>query len=1057
TAMPRSGGAYYYVNQGLGADSVPTFEEKAQKYGIADSGYTTHAAFFDYDQDGDLDLYVLNAAMEEQRYTRLLPKRTEGEAANTDHLYRNEGDGSFTDVSAEAGIQIEGYGLGVGITDINKDGWPDIYVANDFASNDLFYVNNGDGTFTNRIDRYLKHQSYSAMGADLADVNNDARTDIMVLDMLPWRNPRLRLVPTSPQYSSPARARRFGYAPQYDRNTLQLNNGVSPAGHLTFSEIAQLAGVDATGWSWAPLLADFDNDGDRDLFVSNGYGKDVTNLDILSGRQKMVPYGGDRKTREKAFLEATEDLPSIHLPNRFFENDGHPGRGSEQSLHFTDRTGAWATRRSGISNGAAFADLDRDGDLDLVTNNLNEEATVLENQASKRDSSHALQVRLYGPDGNRAGFGTRLTLYDDGTTQYHHHSTYRGYQSTVGQRIHFGLGADSTADSLEVIWPDDSRQLLTDIDAGQVLPLHYEDASPPPGEESSQNSGPAHTSSPLFDAVAAERGLDYAHTERPSQRRSQNPLLPHVFTKNEPGVAVGDVNGDGRDDVFVGADRGDAPALLLQAAPGQFTRRSLSMDPSFEDMGALFFDADGDGDQDLYVVSGGDAGPASSSAYQDRLYLNDGQGRFRRAPSGALPEMSASGSVVTAADYDRDGDLDLFVGGRVRPGDYPMPPRSYLLRNDSDKNQVQFVDVTTDVAPDLANVGLVSDALWTDYNNDGQVDLLLAGEWMPITLFRHSDTRFTEVTSAVGLEGTTGWWNSLAAGDFDRDGDMDYVAGNLGLNTKYETASSTPVRVYAKDIDKNGDLDPILTRYVDGTEVPAHSRGEFVEQIPEMKSRFPTYREYGKATIDEVLPPSEQKEAYVREAVRFETSYLENTDGHTFEVRSLPMRTQTAPVFGIMSGDYDGDGALDLLMVGNWYAPEEENGRADAFIGAYLRGDGTGHFRYESYSTSGFFVDGDAKGLAEVGTGEGNALVLAAQNDGPFRAFSTRGRTARAVSLHARDRYAHLSYGDGETRKVEFYRGSSYLSQSSRVLYVPPEVEKTVIHEADGNQRTVRP
>jgi len=1041
-----------YVNQGLGAGSIPTFEEQAAAYGIADPAYTTHAAVFDYNQDGALDLYVLNTSATTPGGGRAGRQRqgAQRRSATADRLYRNEGNGTFTDVSDAAGIQHEGYGLGLAVSDINTDGRPDIYVANDFITPDLLYVNNGDGTFTDRSGQFLKHQSYSAMGVDVADFNNDARTDIMVLDMLPQDPRRQRLI-------SHGGVRHDGTL-QYGHNTLQLNNGSTPDGGHRFSEIGQLAGVEATGWSWAPLLADFDNDGDRDLFVSNGHGELVTHLDFVRRREQTQFSGNEQEGRTRLF-EALRDLPEVSIPNRFFENAGTPGEAPQASLKFTERTEAWAATRPGISNGAAFADLDQDGDLDLVTNNVNAEATLLENQVSERNGANALRVDLHGPEGNRAGLGAKVTVSNDGRTQYADHSPYRGYQSTVQGTLHFGLGADSTADSLSVVWPDGTSRCFTDVAANQVLDVHYDsttDAASAPSASRADTGSPRDRSS-LFRAVSrAERGLDHRHRGMNVPDFQMNPLLPHRYSQNGPGMAVGDVDGNGLDDVFIGADPKRRRVLYRQVEPGRFEEQPLTMVRSHEDMGALFFDAEGDGDLDLYVVSGGNAGPPDNNrnTYQDRLYLNDGTGAFSRA-KGALPNITASGSVVTAADYDEDEDLDLFVGGRIRARHYPLPPRSYLLRNDSGADGVQFTDVTSEGAPELVDPGLVTDARWTDFNGDGRVDLIVVGEWMPIRFFRNEDGRLTEVTDSTGLPNTSGWWNSLAAGDFDRDGDMDYVAGNLGLNTRYEASPSEPVRVHAKDFDKNDTVDPVLSRYIQGTSYPAHGRQEIKEKMLGMMRRFPTHRAYAEATFDDLFTDSELDGAYVAEAVRFETSYLENQGDGTFEIRALPMRTQTAPVFGVRTGDYDADGHLDLLMVGNWYAPDRETGRADAFVGAFLQGDGTGRFDYMSYTESGFLVDGDAKGLAEVETGTGAPLVLVTQNEGPLRAFARTTGDQRSVPLQPLDRYALLTFEDGSTQKKEFSHGSTYLSQSSRVLRVPEGVTELELYSSDGTRRTM--
>ena len=1033
-----------YVHQGVGADSIPIFEERAAEYGVADTGYSTFAAFVDYDKDRDLDLYVLNTATVQRRGRPARSRSGSAPAANRDRLYRNEGNGTFTEVTDSAGIGGEGYGLGLAISDVNEDGWPDIYTANDIYTRDRLYLNQGDGTFAERGRTYLRHQSYSAMGVDIADVNNDAHNDIFVLDMLPQDPHRRRMI-------SNVGARSEGIW-QYGRNTLQLHNGHGPNGPLPFSEIGQLAGLEATGWSWAPLLADYDNDGDRDLFVSNGFGELVTHLDFAE-RRSQPPFSGRRADRRASLYEALADLPKVDLPNRFFENLDPSDEAVPTRWQFAERTETWGPSRAGISNGAAFADLDRDGDLDLVTNNINREATLLENRASSHEAARALRVDLHGPEGNRAGLGAEITLTNGGETQYYDHSPYRGYQSTVEEGAHFGLGADSTADTLRVAWPDGTTQRYTDVAANQVLDVYYDSADTSP--DTPPTSAPDSAAAPFFRA-ASTPGLDAYHRGIEVRDFQMNPLLPHRYSQNGPGIAVGDVDGNGLDDVFVGGGPRQQRTLYRQVDPARFEGQPLSMARSHADMGALFFDADGDGDQDLYVVSGGNAGPPDNNrnTYQDRLYLNDGTGAFRRA-KGALPDITASGSVVTAADYDRDGDLDLFVGGRVQARTYPLPPRSYVLRNDSDAEGVRFTDVTEEVAPPLVDPGLVTDALWTDFNGDRRVDLIIVGEWMRIRFFRNDDGPFTEVTGDTGLPNTSGWWNSLTAGDFDRDGDTDYVAGNLGLNTRYDASSSQPVRIHAKDFDDNNTVDPIVSRYVQGMQVPAHGRRELTDKILGMMRRFPTHQDYAEATFGDLFTEEELSDAYTAEAVHFETSYLENRGDGTFRLRPLPMRAQTAPVFGVQTGDYTGDGVLDLLMVGNWYAPDRETGRADAFVGALLRGDGTGHFQAVDPATSGFVVTGDAKGLAEVATGEGPPLVVATQNRDSVRTLVSTRRSYRTIPLRPLDRSAELTFADGSVRRTELSYGSGYLSQSSRTLRVPPGVEHVTLHGAGGTSRTV--
>ena len=1046
---PTRRGNLLFVNQGPDKNGTPRFVEEARRFGIADSGYNTHAVFFDYDRDGDLDLYLLKNALESYNRNRIRPKIGDGQAPSTDRLYRNNGDGTFSDVSRRSGILAEGYGLGVAVTDLNRDGWPDVYVANDFLSNDLVWINNRNGTFTNRAAEYLKHQSFSAMGVDVADVNNDGLVDIMVLDMLPPYNQRRKLLFAGESYDQFETSRRLGYEPEYVRNTLQLNNGTGPDGRPSFSEIGQLAGVDATDWSWAPLLADYDNDGWKDLFVTNGYPRDVTNLDYLAFVRRVSPGylpepGGQglERERKQRLLAWLRQRPRGKLANYIFRNNG--------DLTFSDRTRAWGVEVPSYSTGAAYADLDNDGDLDLVVNNLDGPAFIFENTAERLPNHNFLRFAFRGPQGNRDGYGAQVTLYAGPARRYLEFNPSRGYLSTVEPFLHFGLGALRTVDSAVVHWPDGACHLLRHVAANQVLTVDHRDAKPCPA------SPPGIPDPRLFQAVPTSDGLAFRHEARVVPDFKVTPLLPHTFSQGGPGLAVGDVDGDGREDVYVGTDRGHEKAIYLQVSPGRFERRVLPGGKEWQDMGALLFDADGDGDNDLLVVSGGSFITSDSTTFRARLYLNDGRGRFTLAPD-ALPGVATSGSAVVAADYDGDGKLDLFIGGGVIPGQYPLPPRSYLLHNDTRPGAtgaVHFTDVTDSVAPGLAHVGLVSSALWTDFDQDGKIDLIVVGEWMPLTFFKNVGGRLVDVTRSTGLGDTRGWWNSIVAGGFDHDGRLDYIVGNLGLNTKYRATEQEPVRVYAADFDQNGSVDPVLSYYLQGKEYPVASRDLITDQVAGMMKRFPRYTDYAEATLERTLSRAERERAYTGRAVTFASAYLQNLGSGRFALRALPHRAQIAPVFGMLTGDYDGDGNLDVLLVGNSHAVDTQTGWVDASIGAVLLGDGNGQFRYVSGAASGFYVDGDAKAVAELVLDDAHSLVLVTQNDDSLKVFapSHRGRT-RSVRVGALDAYAVFTLADGTTRRQELCYGSGYLSQSSRFLQVPEEIARVTVYDSRGHGR----
>ncbi|CAA9315952.1 MAG: FIG01019539: hypothetical protein [uncultured Cytophagales bacterium] len=1037
-----------YLNNGPGADGIPTFTEAAGKYGIADRGNTTHSAFLDYDRDGDLDLYVLTNLINNQIPSNYRPKITDGTAINNDRLYRNNGNGTFTNVTRAAGIRFEGYGLGVAVSDINLDGWPDLYITNDYLSNDLLYINNGNGTFSNRIEDYVKHTCHSAMGNDVVDVNNDGLVDIIALDMLPEYNKRKKTMLGANNYVTYINNEKYGYQHQYVRNVLQLNQGFTPAGHPVFSEIGQLAGVYQTDWSWTPLVADFDNDGQRDILVTNGFPRDVTDHDFTMYRASVGNVAGPGML--------VDSIPIVKTSNYAFRSKG--------DLTYEDVTEAWGMKIPSFSNGAAYADLDNDGDLDVVVNNINDEAFVYENQlyrGSKKagEGKHYLRVKLDGGRGGSSALGAKVRVWQGGRQQYYEHTLYRGYLSTVEPAAHFGLGAATRVDSLEVFWPDGTYQRLNNLSADQTLTLRARDAAPTPGNLSAKLRPAAGT--PLYEDASDRYGVAFRHEEEDRVDFYVQRTIPHKFSEEGPGLAVGDADGDGLDDFYVGGAANRPGTLFIQRADGTFRATAgPGGAKKSEDMGALFFDADGDGDQDLYAVSGSNEWEAGSDAYQDRLYRNDGKGKFT-LDAAALPPMRSPGSCVKAADFDRDGDLDLFRGGRGVPNRYPLPGRSFLLRNEGGK----FTDATDAVYPGLKDLGMVTDALWSDFDGDRQADLVVVGEWMPVTFLRNGGGVLKNATAATGLAGQVGWWNSLAAGDFDRDGDLDYVAGNLGLNTNYKANANQPLAVYGGDFDDNGNFDAVLSCYMKAEDgqmkpFPLHTRDDLIVQLIRTRRDYPTYVTYGQATTDQLISAEDRRKGVAYQASQFASSYLQNLGNGKFALTPLPAPVQFAPVKGMLPTDADGDGHLDLLLVGNDYATEVFTGRYDALVGQVLRGDGKGGFAAVPLARSGFFVDGDARGVAQLADARGNLLTVVTQNRDSvrvFRATPAPGAGTSAIVLEPGDAWVEIGYADGRKQTLEAHYGGTYLSQSTRTLSVPAGARTVTVINYAGERRPVVP
>ncbi len=946
-----------YVNNGDG-----TFRDRTREAGLEYAGYSTQALFFDYDADGDLDLYLLNHSTHTERTA------PSGGSKGLDRLYRNDR-GRFVDVSRSAGIRddLDGYGLGVVASDLDADGCPDLYVANDFQGDDRLYFNRCDGTFVESTAGAMGHTSRFSMGVDAADFNNDGRPDLIVLDMLPDREDILKTSASTESFTLFHLRLQAGYHPQYARNTLQLNRG-----RRRFSDIGFLAGVAATDWSWSPLFADFDNDGLKDLFITNGVYRRPNDLDYIE-------YVGNRAVQASLARGITRDnltllsrMPRVPSFNFAFRNTG--------DLTFTDVSRSWGLTTPGFSNGAAYVDLDNDGALDLVVSTINGPPSIYRNRARASNQRHYLRVALEGSGANTAGIGAKVEIVHQGRRQMVEQMPTRGFQSAVDPRLHFGLGADTVIDSLTVIWPDGRFQVLSGVAVDGTLTLSQRQAS---GRYHSQRARrPAGASRPLFADVSTRVPIDYRHEENTFFDYDRQPLMPHLLSTEGPALAVGDVDRDGLDDVFVGGAKWQAGRLYLQRRDGSFRasdQPALRADSLNEDVDAVFIDADGDGHLDLYVVSGGNEFWGREAARQDRLYRNDGRGRLRRDVD-ALPEFHHNGSAVVPGDFNRDGHVDLFVGSRVVSRAYGTAPRSYLLRNDG---RGRFVDVTEELAAPLAYAGMVSAAAWLDYDRDGRLDLIVVGEWMPVRVFHQEpDGRFADRTAAAGFAGTTGWWNSLTVADLNGDGRQDLVLGNLGLNSYIRASASEPARLYVRDFFQRGTVAQFLTFYKRGVSYPVAGRDEVVRAFPNLRRRYPSHAAFGASRLEDILPASELRGADVFEARGFASVVAIDQGNGIFTVEPLPIEAQFAPIHASLAADFDQDGRPDLLVAGNLFGALPIHGRYDASCGLLLRGSGaaSGRFVAVDLEASGVVIDGQVRGIAWLRRANGERVIVVAKN-----------------------------------------------------------------------------
>jgi enediyne biosynthesis protein E4 len=948
-----------YINNGDG-----TFTDRTKEYGLDFAGFATQALFFDYDGDGDLDMYLLTHSPHPELSPGPLAQAGTASQRRGDRLYRNDG-GHFVDVSDRAGLRrgAARYGLGVVASDVNGDGCPDLYVANDFQEDDFLYLNNCDGTFTESLATAMGHTSHASMGVDAADVNNDGRPDIVVLDMLPDQEKILKTSANAETWDVYLAKLAAGYHPQYARNTLQLNRGKG-----RFSEIGYLAGVYATDWSWAPLVADLDNDGYKDLFLTTGIYRRPNDLDYLTYVGNPVVQASLKEGTGGRYAGAViRKMPQVATPNYAYRNNG--------DLTFTDQARAWGLAQRGFSNGAAYVDLNNSGALDLVVSQINAPAAIYRNRARELTGNHYLQVVLKGSGANTAGIGAKVTLKAGGKVQVLEQYPTRGFQSSVDPRLHFGLGTSTQIDSLVVTWPDRRRQVLTRVAVDRTVTLSQQDAGVPPPVPNPQPPAP------IFTDVTDQLHLDFKHKENTYYDFHREPLIPHLVSAEGPALALGDVNGDGLDDIYVGGAKWQAGQLFIQRRDGTFqpsAQRAFQADSLSEDIDAVFFDANGDGHLDLYVVSGGNEFAGEDPPLQDRLYLNDGHGHFSR-DSLALPRLSESGSCVVPGDFNGDGHLDLFVGRRVVARGYGLTPHNYLLENDG---RGQFRDVTAEKAPGLADVGMVTSAAWVDYDHDGKLDLIVTGEWMPVRVFHQENGRLVDRTREAGLTGTEGWWNSVTVADLNGDGRPDLVLGNLGLNSYVRASPTEPARLYVSDFGHNGGLEQILTFYKHGVSYPIAGRDELLSLIPPLRKRYATYADFGASRVEDILPSEDLARATVREARVLASSVALNNGNGTFTLKPLPVEAQFAPIRAVVAADFDGDGHTDLLVAGNDYGLPPVLGRYDASYGLLLRGRGDGSFEAVDMEQSNVVIDGQVRHMDWLRqAGGGRAIVVARNND----------------------------------------------------------------------------
>jgi enediyne biosynthesis protein E4 len=962
-------GNQLYINKGI-KNGIPSYKEQAKEAGLEDGGFSTHAAFFDFDRDGDLDMYLLNNSFTPIDKLGYMNLRNERDKLGGDKLFRNDSPTTseikFTDVSAEAGVfgSLIGFGLGITIGDVNNDNWPDIYISNDFYERDYLYINQKNGTFKEDLENQMPHTSLSSMGADIADINNDENLDIFVTDMLPGDDRRLKTTSIFEGYNLVDLKLKQGFWHQYMRNNLQLNNGDG-----TFSEVGQLAGIHATDWSWGALIFDMDNDGLKDIFVANGIAKDLTDQDFvefLGDRNTMQQMLSGKKFDAKEFIDKISSVP---IPNYAFKNTG--------DLKFANQTKSWGLEGPGFSNGSAYGDLDNDGDLDLVVNNINAPLSVFKNKTNEKTKNHFLTVKLKGTAKNLNGIGAKVTVYQQGSSKLLQQMPNRGFQSSSDHQMVFGLGEKATIDSIKIIWPDDKLQVLKNQKADQMLTLDYTNANQLFKEI-------IRVKTPLFNDISANV-LTYTHIESNFQDYDRDVLLKQKYSTQGPAMAVGDVNSDGLDDLYLGGSAGQAKQLFIQQKNGKFTESKqidFGMDVTTENTDALFFDADKDNDLDLFIVTGSNEFEENAPELHDLLYINDGKGNFKR--DVRFPSIFENGSCVAAADFDKDGDQDLFVGSRMISGKYGMNPSSNFYINDGTG---EFKNQSRRFMAEINELGMVTDAEWSDIDKDGYIDLIVTQDWGQIVIFKNERGR--KMTLASKIKDSEGLWNCIKPTDFDGDGDTDFIVGNIGDNSKLKVSPENPAFLHTKDFDNNGTIEQIISCLTeDGKTYPMVLKGELQRALPMIKRKYVKYTDYANQSITDMFTPEQMKDCVEKKITTTKTVFLINDGKGNFEMKALPIEAQFSRISAIETGDFDKDGILDILLAGNFYDVLPEWGRFDANYGLFLKGKGKGNFDVKKSSDSGFKTVGQVRKMYKLRGSANQEVVVLAKNNDKAQVFS---------------------------------------------------------------------